>query len=108
QAVVLMPNHFHMILTVPMHDLGVVMNRLMTSVSRRANLFSGRTGHLFGGPYFWSLIASFRYYGHALKYVYRNPVKGGLCERVERYPFGSLHGLLGYSHLPFPIHLTRI
>lgn len=108
QALVLMPNHFHAILTVPMHDLGIVMNEMMKSVSRRTNLLSGRSGHLFGGSYHWSLIRSSRYFGHALKYVYRNPVKAKLCSRVEDYPYSTLFGLLGQSHLPFPIYMTRV
>jgi putative transposase len=107
-AFVLMPNHFHLLLTVPEHDLGIVMNEFMKSVSRRTNLGSGRSGHLFGGPYHWSLINNTRYYGHALKYVYRNPVRAKLCENVEDYRYSSLNGLLGTSHLPFPVSLTRV
>ncbi len=107
-ALVLMPNHFHMLLTVPQYDLGKVMNTLMCSIVRSSNLKTGRTGHIFGGPYHWSLINSSRYFGHALKYVYRNPVKAGLCTHVEDYPFSTLNGLVGQSHLPFPIHYTRV
>lgn len=106
-ALVLMPNHFHMLLTVPEQDLGIVMNSFICSITRLSNLHSGRSGHLFGGPYYRALIQSTRYFGHALKYVYRNPVRAKLCERVENYPYSSLHGLLGFSHLPFPIYFTR-
>lgn len=106
-AVVLMPNHFHMLLTVPKHDLGKVMNVFVSSVTRTANILSGRSGHVFGGPYHWSLINTSRYFGHALKYVYRNPVRAKLCARVQEYPFSTLQGLLGYAHLPFPLFLTR-
>jgi putative transposase len=108
QALVLMPNHFHMILTVPKHDLGKAMHEFMKSVSKRINLISGQTGHVFGGPYHWSIIKNSRYYGHALKYVYRNPVKARLYENVEDSPYSTLHGLLGKSHLPFPIHHTQV
>lgn len=106
-AFVLMPNHFHVILSVPNYDLGKVMSVFMASVTRTSNLLSGRTGHVFGGPYHWSIITNARYYGHALKYVYRNPVRAKLCDRVEDYPFSTLHGLLGTHHLPFPLHFTR-
>ncbi len=106
-AVVLMPNHIHMILTVPEFDLGLVMNDFMRSISRRSNLKTGRTGHVFGGPYFWSLVQSSRYFSHVLKYVYRNPVRANLCEKVEDYPYSTLRGLVGAAHLPVPIHYTR-
>jgi putative transposase len=105
---VLMSNHFHTILTVPEYDLGVVMNHFQKSVSRTVNLFSGRSGHLFGGPYYWSLINNTRYFSHAFKYVYRNPARAKICDRVEEYPYSTLHGLLGFNRLPFPIHYTRV
>jgi putative transposase len=107
-ALVLMPNHFHLLMTVPKHDLGKVMNVLMSSVTRIANLNSGRSGHVFGGPYHWSLIKSSRYFCHALKYVYRNPVRAGLCGRVEDFGFSTFHGLIGQSPLAFPIWHTEV
>jgi putative transposase len=107
-AVVLMPNHFHLLMTVPEHDLGIVMNEFMKSISRTVNLKSGRSGHLFGGSYYRSLIKDTRYFGHALKYVYRNPVKASLCERVEDYPYSTLHGVIGSDFLSFPLHFTRV
>jgi putative transposase len=107
-ALVLMPNHFHLLVTVPEGDLGKAMNSLMRSVAQRTNLRTGRSGHVFGGPYRWSLIGSTCYFRHALKYVYRNPVKAGLCSVVEEYPFSTLYGLLGNAHLPFPISFTRV
>jgi REP element-mobilizing transposase RayT len=107
QALVLMPNHLHAILTTPRDDLGKVMNCWMSSITRILNTQTGRSGHVFGGPYHWSLINGTRYFGHALKYVYRNPVKAGLCEKPEDWPFSTLSGLVGNGHLPFPIHFTR-
>jgi putative transposase len=106
-AVVMMPNHFHMLMTVPKHDLGEVMMIFMNYITRSSNLISGRSGRLFGARYYWSLINSSRYFGHAYKYVYRNPVRAGLCERVEEYPFGTLQGTLGLAYLPIPLHYTR-
>jgi putative transposase len=108
QALVLMPNHFHMLLTVPEQDLGKVMSVFLSSVTRTGNLLSNRSGHIFGGPYHWSLINNARYYGHALKYVYRNPVRAKLCASVEDYRFSTVQGLIGNAHLPFAIHLTRV
>jgi putative transposase len=107
-AFVLMPNHFHMLITVPELDLGTVMRDFMSNVTRVHNRTAKRSGHLFGGPYHWSLIHSARYFGHAYKYVYRNPIKAGLCTRVEDYPYSTLFGQLGSAFLPFPIYFTRL
>jgi putative transposase len=104
----LMPNHFHMTLSVPKFDLGKVMNLFMAATTRITNSRSGRSGHIYGGPYHWTLINSDRYFWTALKYIYRNPVRAKLCLKVEEYPYSSLYGLLGLSHLPFPIHFTRL
>jgi putative transposase len=106
-AFVLMPNHFHLIVTIPLEDLGKIMNLLMSNVTRRINRRAMRSGHIFGGPYFWSIIMSSRYYGHVLKYVYRNPVRAKISETVLAYPFSTVRGLFGLRHLGFPIVFTR-
>ena len=105
---VLMPNHFHMLLTVPEFDLGKVMDIFMSTVTRSSHLKTGRSGRIFGNRYHWSIIQDTRYYGHAFKYVYRNPVKAELCARVEDYLFSTLHGQVGRAHLPFPLYSTRV
>ena len=43
-ALVLMPNHFHLILTTPEDNLGVVMSKLLSYVTKEANLRAGRSG----------------------------------------------------------------
>ena len=104
---VLMPNHFHLLLTVPKDDLGRIMNLYMAAVTKTVNQLSGRSGRLFGGPYYWSIITCTRYYGHAFKYIYRNPVRAGICIRVEEYPFSTIQGLVGIAPAPLPLTYTR-
>jgi putative transposase len=105
---VIMPNHIHLLITVPEKDLGQMMSMFLARLTRRVNTLTGRSGRLLGGPYFWSLITSTRYFGHVLKYVYRNPVKAGLCQSVEEYEFSTASGSFGHAHLPFPIYFTRL
>lgn len=102
-AFVLMPNHFHLLVTTPREGLGRVMNHFMRSVAQSIVRASDRTGHVFGGRHYRSLIASDLYLWHALKYIYRNPVKAGLCDRVEDYPYSSLAGVIGLQPLAFPM-----
>lgn len=106
-AFVLMPNHLHLLLTVPTFDLGIVMNRFMRNITMDINRASKLSGRVFGGPYHWSLVDNASYYRHVLKYVLRNPVKAGLRERVEDYPYSTYPGMIGEIALPFPIHFTR-
>lgn len=103
-AFVLMPNHFHLLLTTPRIPISKAMQGFLSSSTRIINTKTRRSGHLFGGRYYWSLIQDPLYYAHALKYVYRNPVKAGLCESVEDYRFSTFPGLIGRIHLPVAIH----
>ena len=100
---VLMNNHFHLILTTPDANLSEAMNYFMRETSKQFGLVSGRINQIYGGPYFWSLLKSQVYYGHAYKYVYRNPVEAGLCLNVEEYPFSTLHSLVGNSKTIIPL-----
>jgi REP element-mobilizing transposase RayT len=103
-AFVLMPNHFHLLISTPQDDLGIVMQRFMSSVTKTLNSKSGRTGRVFGGRYHWSLVDSLGYYDYVLKYIYRNPVKAGLSAQVEDYPFSTMSGVLGNKKIFFPLH----
>ena len=103
-AFVLMPNHIHLLISTPQDDLGIVMKYWIGSGTKTLNQMSGRSGHVFGGSYHWSLVNSPIYYGHALKYVYRNPVKAKICESVEDYSYSTLSGLIGNQPLKFPVH----
>ena len=105
---VLMPNHFHLLITVPKADLGKIMNLYMAAVTKTVNLRTGRSGRVFGGPYYWSIITCTRYYGHAFKYLYRNPVRAGICIRVEQYRFSTIQGLMGIAPAPLPLSYTRL
>lgn len=102
-CLVLMPNHFHMLISTPSHDLGIVMQEFMRSITRTINLKTGRSGRVFGGAYHWTLVDSSSYFAHAYKYVYRNPVRGGLFKRVEEYPYSTIETLLSDKPRPFPL-----
>jgi putative transposase len=103
-AFVLMPNHFHLLATSPNRGIDQVMKEVLGSSTRILNMRCQRSGHIFGGRYFWSLIREPDYYAHALKYVLRNPVKAGLCAQVAEYPFSTYSGLVGV--VPFPIAIV--
>ncbi|MGK5084791.1 hypothetical protein WDW37_15970 [Bdellovibrionota bacterium FG-1] len=102
-ALVLMPNHFHMIISAPEHDLGVIMQEFMRSVTKTTNLKNGRSGRIFGASYHWTLINSPTYFAHAYKYVYRNPVRAGLCQSVEDFPFSTIENLSSIRPKAFPL-----
>jgi REP element-mobilizing transposase RayT len=102
-AFVLMPNHFHLLVTSPEAGLDQVMKEFLSSSTRILNTKNHRSGRVFGGRYHWSAILEQRYYWHALRYVYQNPVKAGLCLSPLHYPYSSLAGIQGLQPLPFAV-----
>jgi putative transposase len=100
---VLMSNHFHLIAHFPNQNMSEAMGYFMGETSRQICRISGRINQIYGRRFHRSLITSQRYFRHAYKYVYRNPVKAGFCTNVEDYFFSSLHGKVGRSNLHFPV-----
>ena len=89
-AFLLMSNHYHWILSTPKLNLSKGMTYFHREVARNANKECKRINHFFGGRYKWSLIEEETYYWNSIKYLYRNPVKAGICKRVQDYTFSSL------------------
>jgi putative transposase len=102
-AFVMMNNHFHLLMSTPKNDLGIVMRDFMRTATRSMNRKSGRIGRIFGGSYHWSVVTSENYYDCVLKYIYRNPVKAGLIHSVELYPFSTIKCVLDLEKLPYKI-----
>ena len=94
-SVVLMPNHFHLIVRDPKMNLPAAMKFFMRETSKEINRRSGRINHMWGGPFESSVIKSLDYYYTCYRYVYRNPVAAGLTDSVLNYHFSSLAILLG-------------
>lgn len=102
-AFVLMPNHFHMLTSTPQANISPGMQYLMNQTSREITRLSGRINQTFGNRHHKTLITTDHYFTNCYKYVYRNPVKAGLCTRVEDYKYSTLNGLLGDSQLVVPV-----
>lgn len=100
---VLMRNHYHLILSTPQLNLDAIMQYLNREASKQIGLKSGRINRIFGGRYQRSLIEEDSYFLNAYKYVFRNPVKAGVCGYVEDYRFSTLPIQLGKEKWPFPL-----
>jgi putative transposase len=88
---VLMSNHYHLLISTPFNNIDKVMEHLQREVAKKANHKSARINHFFGGPYKWSLIYDESYYWNAVKYIFRNPIRAGICDEVTKYPYSSLN-----------------
>lgn len=100
---VLMGNHYHMLVVAPRGNLSEGMayfqRELAREISRRAN----RINRTFSDRFHRTEIASFQHFQIAYKYLFQNPVKAHLCDKVEQYAYSSLRGLLGMQKLLIPM-----
>ena len=100
---VLMPNHFHLMISTPNENLDQAMHYLMRETSKKIGYRARRINHIYGGPYKWSLITDEQYYSLAYKYVCRNPVAANLCKKVQDYPYSSFARIRTHQKMRFPL-----
>lgn len=98
-AYVLMDNHMHLLLT-PRRDgaLSLMMQAVGRSYVRAYNQAHGRTGTLWEGRYRSSLIQTERYLLTCMAYIDLNPVRAGLVQEPEDYPWSSYAHYTGRQH----------
>lgn len=83
----LMTTHYHAILEATRDDLSRGLQRLHGIYAVRFNRRHGRFGHLFAERFTSRAIGSDEYLHDACGYVLLNPVKAGLCDRIEEWPW---------------------
>ena len=89
-AWVVMPNHVHALLT-PLegHTLAEIVHSRKSYTASEANQLLGRNGPFWQKEYHDRYIRDEGHYRAAIDYIERNPVKAGLCAKLEDWPFGS-------------------
>jgi len=88
-AYCLMGNHLHLLLKVEKEDLDVIVKRIAGSYVYWFNLKYARSGHLFQDRFKSEAVEGDSYFMTALRYIHHNPVKAGLCKKLEAYKFSS-------------------
>ena len=95
-AYVLMGNHFHLLATPATVDgLPLMMQAVGRRYVRYFNDRQGRSGTLWEGRYRSTVIDTDRYLLACMVYLDLNPVRAGLVERAEQYPWSSHRHYLG-------------
>lgn len=91
---VIMPEHVHLLLSEPDNGtLADALKSLKQGVSRR---LVGEAEHFWQKRYYDFNIWNHRQFVEKLRYIHRNPVKRGLCERPEDWKWSSfLHYATG-------------
>ncbi|PIR60235.1 MAG: hypothetical protein COU68_02870 [Candidatus Pacebacteria bacterium CG10_big_fil_rev_8_21_14_0_10_45_6] len=99
---VLMSNHYHLLLSTPKSNLDIVMNRLQRRLAVQVNALAGRTNHVFGGPYKWSLVKDQHYLSAVIRYIFQNPVRAGISRTCQDYPLSSIWDSLHKTKISGP------
>jgi REP element-mobilizing transposase RayT len=94
-AWVLMTNHYHLLVETPEPNLGRGMHRLNGLYALGLNRRHDRVGHVFQGRYKAILVERESHLLELTRYVVLNPVRAGIVERAEDYPWSSYHQTLG-------------
>jgi REP element-mobilizing transposase RayT len=91
----LMENHFHLVVETPRCTLGSGMRDLGSRYAQWFNDFhTTGGGHLFQARFGSKPVCRDEQFVQLLRYVARNPVRAGLCQRPEGWRWSSHRGLL--------------
>ena len=103
-AYCLMANHVHLVAVPASQDsLHRVLKPVHMRHAQRINRARGWNGHLWQGRFFSSVLDE-AYLWAAIRYVERNPVRAGMVDSAERYPWSSAPAHCGRGSDPL---LTR-
>jgi REP-associated tyrosine transposase len=90
----LMTSHYHLSLTTPAANIARGMHLLNCRHARLFNDRHGYEGHVFKGRYGSRVVESESHLLGVYRYIALNPVRAGICERPEDWPWGSYRFLV--------------
>jgi len=96
-AACLMTNHYHLLLEVPDDALPLGMQELNFRYAAGYNARHGLRGHVFAGRYGSRRVETQADLLDTYRYVVRNPVRAGLCNRPEDWRWSSYAGAIGQA-----------
>src|ERR1700687_4255638 len=99
---VVMPEHIHLLSSEPdSGTLAEAIHFLKLSSAKRSQFTSAEhidSGHLWQKRHYDRNIRTYSDFMEKLRYIHRNPVKRGLCEKPDDWPWSSFrHYALGES-----------
>ncbi len=87
-----MPNHVHVLFKLAEGvSLGPLVQSWKGGSALEINRLLGRIGTLWMADYYDRLIRDMAHFHECRSYIRNNPVKAGLCENPEDWPFSSAH-----------------
>ncbi|MGM0594575.1 MAG: REP-associated tyrosine transposase [Pseudomonadota bacterium] len=94
-AYCLMTTHYHLVVETPDGNLSKGMRHLNGVYTQASNRRHRRTGHLFQGRYKAILVDKDSYLLELSRYVVLNPVRAGMVQEPEDWPWSSYRAAIG-------------
>ena len=107
-AYCLMPNHYHLVLSVPGDRVSRAMKLLNGRYSRRFNQRHDRDAHVFKNRFRAVLLETESHFLWACGYVVMNPVRANLCPRPEEWRWSSYRASVGLEPAPRFLDARRL
>lgn len=97
----LMPNHVHFAIQISEANLSNGMYFLNHAYARYLNRRHGYCGHAFDRRFYAAEVKSDSHLFELARYIVLNPVRAGLCESPEEWPWSSHRAILDLDQQPF-------
>lgn len=107
-AYCLLTNHYHLLIETPEPTLADGMHCLNGRWARWFNKRYSRVGHVFQGPYGAECVSTDEHLLELFRYISLNPVRAGLCEAPEDWPWSSFAATVGLAEPPSFLTLSLV
>jgi REP-associated tyrosine transposase len=94
-AVCAMPNHYHLAIRTRLPNLSEAMRHLNGVYAQWWNRQHGHVGHVVQARFKAQIVDASVYLLRLVRYIWRNPVRAGLCATPEKWPWSSYRTMLG-------------
>ena len=98
-AYCLMGNHIHLLIQETKEPIEQIMKRIATRFVYWYNIKYQRVGHLFQDRFKSEPVEDDSYFLTVLRYIHQNPIKAGICKKLQDYEYSSYNEFFGRPYL---------
>ena len=98
-AYCLMGNHIHLLVHEVTEPIDQFMKRIATRFVYWYNIKYQRVGHLFQDRFKSEPVEDDAYFLTVLRYIHQNPIKAGICKKIEQYQYSSFNEFFSKNDL---------
>lgn len=95
-----MPNHYHLVVHTREPNLSRAMHYINGTFAQWWNARHAHVGHVFQGRFKAQIVESGQSLCNVSRYIIRNPLRAGLVQSLEEWPWSSYHALAGRDVSP--------